>query len=196
MSRPAPMSERRLYAAAAAALVLWMLAGCAGDAPEPLDTRQPKAGASVSVTLVPTSQPGVTATADSDQAPLATIDPCSLVSPQDEVALGLGQRSTKTVGQVRVCRWRHEGRTLRETFTVGVEMFEGWGLADLVAKNPKPGTIGGRRSVTATQAGGNCRVGLEVTESSRVDATAVGGDVGLACRLATRLAGVIEPRLP
>jgi hypothetical protein len=192
------MSQRRWFVASATVAVLWLLAGCAGDGRNPAVTGLPRAGVSVPAASpsVPPSEPGVTATPGSDDTPIASVDPCSLVSTKDEAALGLSQRSAKKVGHVRLCRWRYEGRTLGETFTVGVELFEGWGLADLVGQNRKPGLVGGRRSMTVTGAGGNCRIGLEVTESSRVDATAVGGEVELACRLATRVAGVIEPRLP
>ncbi len=128
---------------------------------------------------------------------LADVDPCALVPAATQQALQLTGGEEKKVGAARVCRWRRDGATLEESFTVSVEIFEAQGLADIVGTNvqqlPKIGTHDATSFVGPT---GSCAVSLGVGPSSRVDSTAVGGDAQQACQLVAQLAPAVEPELP
>jgi hypothetical protein len=80
---------------------------------------------------------------------------------------------------------------------VSVELVDSLGLADLNASNiqqlPK---IGSHEAASFVDPGGGCGVSLAVTDSSRVDNTASGGDDQQACQLATQLATAVERKLP
>jgi hypothetical protein len=98
-----------------------------------------------------------------DGSPLAGIDPCALLPEDAATRLGLSGRSAKTIGEARVCRWRYEGATLRDSFTVGVEIFERRGLDDLISTDARTTTVGGRPAKTFTDSGyGTCGVSLAV----------------------------------
>lgn len=141
--------------------------------------------------------PPSTEPSGTNESGLADVDPCTLVPADALQTLQLTGGEAKTLGEARVCRWRHDGATLNESFTVSVEIFETLGLADLVGTNiqqlPKIGSHDATSSVGPT---GGCAVSLGVGPSSRVDNTAVGGDLQLACQLVAQLAPVVEPELP
>jgi hypothetical protein len=116
----------------------------------------------------------------------------------DLTALGLTSGEEKDVGSARVCRYRHDGASLAETFTVSIELFDSLGLADLNASDiqqlPK---IGSHDAASFVDPSGGCGVSIGVTDKSRVDNAATGGsNQQLACQLATQLATVVERKLP
>ncbi len=191
--------SRPLLAAAAALLVL--LSGCSeqtGGTP----TAGGDTGTTVDRTITtdpdaPTesSEPS---TGGEDPSGLADVDPCGLVDQSGLDSLGLTGGEEKEIGGARVCRWRHDGATLNESFTVSVEVFDSNGLADLaenteVQQLPK---VGSHDAVSFVDAAGVCGVSVGVGEDARVDSTAVGGDQQQGCALATRLATLVEPKLP
>ncbi|WP_158602813.1 DUF3558 family protein [Jiangella rhizosphaerae] len=198
--RRRPPSSR--FAGGAVAALALLLAGCGNDDPRSGEGSTP-AGTSASpapTATDPASEPpAATTTAPADQSPLEALRPCEVVDAAGLASLGLTGGEEKSIGQARVCRYRFEGPTLNETFTVSVELFDTYGLADIVTTDseiqPLP-PIGGHEARTFTEATGGCVVSLGVTDSSRVDATAVGGDTELACEQATALAAVVEPVLP
>lgn len=176
-----------------AALTAVALAGCAektsGSAvPTSVDERPTE----------PMSEPPPSSeTSEPSDGGLVDVDPCELVPADALQTLGLTGGEAKTLGEARVCRWRHDGATLDESFTVSVEVFDTRGLADIVGTNiqqlPKIGTHDATSSVGPT---GGCAISLGVGASSRVDNTAVGGNLQQACQLVAQLAPVVEPELP
>nr|WP_246401767.1 DUF3558 family protein [Jiangella mangrovi] len=128
---------------------------------------------------------------------LAALDPCALVDAAGLASLGLTGGEPETLGQARVCRYRFEGPTLTESFTVSVEFFGTYGLDDIVAESvDAPAPMGAHESRRFIDITGGCGIGIGVSATSRVDATAVGGDQDLACEHATALAALVEPALP
>lgn len=191
--------SRSLLAAVAALVVL--LSGCAeqtagnptggdttGTAPPPAITTDPDAPTA-------SSEPS---TGGDEPSGLADVDPCGLVDQAGLDSLGLTGGEEKEVGGARVCRYRHDGATLNESFTVSVEVFDSNGIADLaesttVQELPKVGT---HEAVSFVDAAGVCGVSLGVGEDARVDSTAVGGVQQQGCQLAAQLAALVEPKLP
>jgi len=191
--------SRPLLAAAAALVVL--LSGCSeqtqgsptagGDTDNTIDR---------TITTDPDAPTGSSepSTPDDEPSGLADVDPCGLVDQAGLDSLGLTGGEGKTVGAARVCRWRHDGASLNESFTVSVEVFDSNGLADLaedttVKELPK---VGAHDAVSFVDAAGVCGVSLGVGEESRVDSTAVGGVEQQGCQLAAQLAALVEPNLP
>jgi hypothetical protein len=192
--------SRPLLAAAAALLVL--LTGCSeqtggtptGEGGGITDYEPPPSSTDPDA---PTGS-GEPSTGGEDPSGLADVDPCGLVDQSGLASLGLTGGEEKEIGGARVCRWRHDGATLNESFTVSVEVFDSNGIADLaenteVQQLPK---VGSHDAVSFVDAAGVCGVSVGVGEDARVDSTAVGGDQQQGCALATRLATLVEPKLP
>jgi hypothetical protein len=126
------------------------------------------------------------------------LDPCALLDSADLAALALTEQEAKTVGQAKVCQWRHEGATLDDTFTMALAVYDNVGLADVVGTDVRQlPDIGNHQAATYTGTTGGCGVSLGITDTSRVDSTATGGnDQQQGCQLATQLATAVEPKLP
>ncbi|MFC0533679.1 DUF3558 family protein [Phytohabitans kaempferiae] len=185
---PSPTAAAILTAAA-----LLALAGCGGSAPS---AAPPATTVATRDTPAPLS-PSTSAPSPSEAAgQLSDVDPCALLPEPAVARLGLTDATPKTLGQARVCRWRHEGTTLSDSFTVGVEIFERLGLDDLVATDIRATTVGDRPARSFTGPAGGCGMSLGVGTTARVDTTAVGGDEATACRLAAEMARAVEPSLP
>lgn len=187
--------RRSLLAVPAALLVL--VTGCSEQTqgnPTPSDGTVEQ-----TVPTEPTGpEPSTPSTGGDEPSGLAEVDPCGLVDQAGLASLGLTGGEEKNVGGARVCRWRHDGATLDESFTVSVELFDTNGLADLadttdVQELPK---IGSHEAVSFVDPTGGCGVSLGVGAESRVDNTAVGGDQQQGCQLAAQLAALVEPELP
>jgi len=189
--------SRPLLAATAALLLL--LAGCA----EQTQGNPTPGGTDTSVDRTITTDPDAPTessdppTTGGEPGGLADVDPCGLVDQAALGTIGLTGGEEKTLGEARVCRYRHDGPTLDESFTVSVELFDTRGLADIVGTNvqqlPK---IGAHDATSFIGPTGSCGVSLGVGESSRVDNTAVGGNQQQGCTLAAQLAALVEPKLP
>lgn len=187
---------RRPVLAVAAALVV-LVSGCAeqtGGSPiaEGDSTGKP------SITTEPDEPTQETSeTTEPQGGGLADVDPCGLVDAAGLSALGLTGGEEKTLGEARVCRYRHEGATLNESFTVSVEVFDSRGLADIVGTNVKQlPKIGSHDASSFTGPTGGCGVSIGVGDDARVDNTAVGGAQQQGCQLAAELAALVEPKLP
>ena len=189
--------RRPLLVAAAALLVL--VSGCSeqtrgnptadGDTtPDRTITTEPDP---------PTTESSEPSTGGEEPSGLDDVDPCGLVDQAGLASLGLTGGEEKTLGEARVCRWRHEGATLDESFTVSVELFDSRGLADIVGTNVKQlPKIGSHDATSFIGPTGSCGVSLGVGADARVDNTAVGGDQQQGCQLAAELAALVEPKLP
>ncbi len=191
--------SRALLAAVAALLVL--VAGCAeqtGGTPTGeggITDYEPPAISTDPDAPTETEDPS---TGGDEPSGLADVDPCGLVDQAGLGSLGLTGGEEKEVGAARVCRYRHEGASLNESFTVSVEVFAENGITDLakdttIQQLPQ---VGSHEAVSFVDVAGVCGVSLGVGEGARVDNTAVGGDQQQGCQLAAQLAALVEPKLP
>jgi len=178
---------------AVVATLLALVAGCtqqtSGD-PSPDAAGTTDSSVAPPTTESPTTESGT-------EGGLADVQPCEVLDDGDLAALRLTGGEEKDLGGARVCRYRHDGATLNESFAVSVELFDSLGLADLNASNiQRLPNIGDHEAASFVDPTGGCGVSLGVTASSRVDNTAVGGDEQTACQFATQLATVVERKLP
>lgn len=180
-------------ALATAAALLLLLAGCAEQT-----AGNPSAGSEPTTTTTTTSDdPPTSDSEEPSEAGLADVSPCDLADDAALAAMSLTGGEEKEVGEARVCRFRKDGATINESYTVSIEIFDTQGLADIVASDTKQlPKIGAHDAAQYTGTTGGCAVSLAVSEKSRVDATAVGGEPQQGCVLATQLAATVEPNLP
>lgn len=131
---------------------------------------------------------------------LAQLDPCALLSPSDRSTAGLTQLGKpKTIGEARACDW-----TVPATFGVTVTLDENAGLANLdvsqgTRTKKKVGTHQAVQLVDRKATDGTCAVLLGVGGSASVQvdvSNSTFSDSTLACRRATTVAGLVEPKLP
>lgn len=190
-SRGCSVSSRPVVAVAATLLAL--VAGCTQQT-----TGAPSSGAggTTDSSLAPPTTESSEPTGTTGEG-LADLKPCEVLDDADLAALELTGGEEKDFGGARVCRYRHDGATLNESFTISVELFDSLGLADLNATDIQElPNIGDHEAASSVDPTGGCRVSLGVTETSRIDNTAVGGDQEKACQLATQLATLVERKLP
>ncbi|MFE0028015.1 DUF3558 family protein [Amycolatopsis sp. NPDC059021] len=159
---------------------------------------QPGAAAHVqSSSAPPSSSPS--SPAPSGPPTLATLDPCTLLSPTDRSTAGVSViGKPKTIGEAKACDW-----TVPATFGVTVTVDEKHGLDDLdVARKTATRTkVGAHQAlqVSDRKAGdGTCAVLLGAGPGSvQVDVgNTTFSDTALACRRADTVAGLVEPKLP
>ena len=147
--------------------------------------------------LVPKTSPTPTSSPTTDADLLADVDPCALVPDATRADLALTDPHSKELAGVPVCRFRVEGQDLRSSYTVSVELFSDVGLSDIQSTDTERlPDIGSHQTARFSGPEQGCRVALAVTETSRVDVAAVGGDREPGCELAVALATAIEPAVP
>jgi hypothetical protein len=174
------------------AALLVLLAGCAEKT-----NGDPVAGDNTNGQTEQSTAESTPSTSESSPDGAADLDPCTLIDSADVAALALTDQEEKTVGQSKVCQWRHEGASIDDSYTVALAVFDGVGLADIVGTDIKPlPNIGSHEAATYTGTTGGCGVSLGITDTSRVDSTATGGNQQQACQLATQLATAAERTLP
>lgn len=182
----------RPVAAAFAALLL-ALAGCSQSTegnPTAVDT--PTSQEQTTTSEEPTTKSSEPAGGDG----LAAVEPCDLLDEGDLAALQLTLEGEKTSG-TRGCNYRREGATINESFAVGISLYDDEGLEDLNAENIQPlPKIGNHEAASFTELSGDCGISIVVSDTSRVDVGATGGDVQQGCQLTTQLATVVERKLP
>ncbi|HEX4815692.1 MAG TPA: DUF3558 domain-containing protein [Nonomuraea sp.] len=185
-----PTAPRPL--AVAVTLLALLLTGCS------LTAQGGMSPSDAPVTPTATAEDTATgSTASPEPVGVGGLRPCDVLDQSDLAALKLTGGTEKTIGTARVCRYRREGATLKVSFTVSVELFDTYALADLNASSvQRLPRIGDHEAVRFTGVGGSCGVSLGVGDSSRVDNTVVGGDGKLACQIAEQLAKVVERKLP
>jgi hypothetical protein len=180
----------------ALALVALGLAGCSEKTP---GTALPGNDATTTTTTTTTEEPTTeesTETSEPQGSPLADVAPCELLTEQGAAALGAGAGAEREVGEARTCRWRVEGATLDDSFTLDVALYEERGVGDVQGTNVARKTIGSHDAVTFTDPTGLCVVSIATGETSRADTLATGGDAQRGCQLAAQLADLVEPQLP
>jgi hypothetical protein len=153
----------------------WLLAGC---------------GAQPSSQPAPAPRPA----APPPKTGLAALAPCDLLSSVDRSSAGLTSLGKdETIGTARACDWTESGM-----FGLTVTLDDTAAVRDLKTDGGTALTVG-RHQATRVPGDGACAVLLPAGEqaSVQVDVTnASFRDTNLACRRATTVAQLIEPKLP
>lgn len=164
-----------------AALVLaagFLLAGCG--------TKAASAPQAVPPSVPPPAPPSATGA--------AALDPCALLGSADRSSAGLTSvGKPKTIGAARACDWTETGM-----FGVTVTVDDTAGVRELKVADPKALKIG-RHPATKSSGNGECAVLLPSGEKSSVQVDVTNSsfrETDLACRRATTVAQLIEPKLP
>ena len=139
-----------------------------------------------------TTEPPETSESETD-SPADSLEPCELLSSDDQSALSLGSGEEESLGGARTCLWQASG-----SHTVSVDIWNNLGIDEVQSKTkPQPKNVGSHQAVQYTGDLGVCVVAIELTESSRVDVGGVaGGDIAKACDVANQAAELVEPKLP
>jgi hypothetical protein len=176
------VSRRSLVLPLLAGLALALgVAGCSGGNPgTPVPTNGVADGGGT------TSKP---ATASS--SPLASLDPCSLMSTSQAQQLHLQSLGSRTVAGAPECRWQIVGG-----YEISYGVQDHAGLSDL---NPDAGTTTsvtiGSHDARQVESPISCTVRIAVSTSSSVD-TVVSAAHQQDCSLAQQYATLVEPKLP
>lgn len=189
---------RRPLVPVSAVLVAVLVAGLAACSEKTAGTAVAgdETGQSQESTAPETSSQSEEPSATEPDSPLADVKPCDLLTTQGATALKVDAGQERQVGEARTCRWRVEGATLDDSFTLDLGLYDERGIDDVSGTNIQQKTIGSHDAVTFTDATGGCIVSIATGESSRADSLASGGDVQRGCQLAAQLADLVEPQLP
>jgi hypothetical protein len=169
------------------------LAGCAEKTP---GTALPGPETTTTTTTTTSEEPPPSSTGSSGDSPLADVAPCDLLTADGAAAMKAGAGAEREVGEARTCRWRVEGATLDDSFTLDLALYAERGIDDVQGTNVQQKTIGSHEAVTFTDPTGLCVVSIAAGATSRVDTLATGGDAQRGCQLAAQLADLVEPQLP
>lgn len=162
-------------------------------------TTAPDSTTTTRVTGTTTGMPTKSTSPPEDTNKLKDLDPCELISASSAATLGItGQPEPGGRGDSRNCLWRVRKDSVADSYTIGVGLFEKLGLKDVIAEGEiKPIRIGDHEAGQSMRGqGGTCAVTIAITEKSRVDVQASGGDGSKLCSPALEAAKVIEPELP
>lgn len=149
-----------------------------------------------------TSAPTSTTTGDGTNAsPLASVDPCSLITQSEIASNGYQPGQTATAPDGRACRWEKpdNGATV-DGYVLEIIIYDKLGLDQL---NTSGGTVSdysvGDRHGKLYQATSlnTCDVALSTSSSSRIDIN-VNSRLGIAtgCTLAKQIAPAVVSHLP
>ncbi|QWF80556.1 DUF3558 domain-containing protein [Amycolatopsis sp. CA-230715] len=91
-----------------------------------------------------------------------------------------------------------QAETAAGSVTLGVDVRDEQGVDTVVdgGNGKTTGKVNGRRAVLVPKPPGACLMALELGPSARVDVAVVASDPQKACGMTTKLADVVEPRLP
>lgn len=165
----------------------------------------------LSVSACSTSQPGNATpasaggnppvTSPSGSAPaqpsVASIDPCAVLKPADLTRFGTFENGEPdTSSGVRSCSWKlHVSQAGDPSYAVSVDVRDSAGINDGPAG--QSAEVNGRPAVQSPNLdAGDCTIRLKVSDSTRVDVGITGLNGGQACDVGSKVAYVVEPRLP
>ncbi|WP_246244802.1 DUF3558 family protein [Amycolatopsis pithecellobii] len=183
---------------AAVPAVLLVLAGVAACSSPRTESPSPIGGPSSASTVTSESRP-------TGGGQLASVNACDLLTDQEAAqfnARGPGRSdSAGATGATSACQ--RSGRSADDSstsFTVSVRAEQG--LADVNADGGTltSGSVNNRPATQVTgSVGATCLISLGVTKTSRVDISFVigaGTEPTEACRTASQIANIVEPKLP
>lgn len=151
------------------------------------------AGQSTSTTPVTPSSGGSVGT--------SAIEPCSLLGAGDIAEYGtFGEPAKENLGGDRVCGYQRERKSASEdVLTISIDVRDQQGVKDVtdIGGGVTTGNVHGRKAAqTEGPASSACILALAVGEGSRVDVSVNAGDSKKACEIATKVADIVEPKLP
>jgi hypothetical protein len=123
----------------------------------------------------------------------ADLQPCDMLSSDEQSRLQVTGGVEEQVGPERSCRWTASGK-----HSVAVGIVDDLGLGDVQSSGTtKQMKIGSHDAVQYTGGVSTCAFALGVTETSRVDVlAAANGNEQQACTIAQQAAALVEPKLP
>jgi predicted small secreted protein len=148
-----------------------------------------------------TGAPSSSGSSGGGSSPLASLQPCDLLSSSVLTQFGLTRSSSITIPAARPCNWSKSVDINGENgYAVEIDIRDSQGIKDINSANDTvtEDNVGSHdgRELQAT-AGGSCTVVIGVSDSSRVDVGVTAGtDTSQACSVANQLAKVVEPQLP
>ncbi|GAA3021429.1 Protein of unknown function (DUF3558) [Actinokineospora globicatena] len=155
----------------------------------------PSGGGGTAPTTTSTRAPKTTTT-----APVPALKPCALLSSSAAKSLGVTSGPDEVdLGKKRpYCEWRVDKGSIADSYTLAVYIVTDGGLADIVAEGEiEPIKVGSRSAAQSIGPGGLvCAISLELSEKTRVDVQAGGGDGQKLCATALDAAKLVEPELP
>ena len=178
-----------LAGALATALALTACSQSSNGTPTPQDTTE--------ATTSTTTKTGASSTASA--SPIADIDPCDLLTPDERAQLGgLGEGERKDLAGGIGCSWGASG-----SHRIGINLNDNLGIQDL--KDPGGTgidlTVNGRkaRKIPGNDTAGTtdmCEFGLEIGPKTRALIVVVSTETEKSCQLADQAAQIFEPKLP
>ncbi|MDQ3404806.1 MAG: DUF3558 domain-containing protein [Actinomycetota bacterium] len=127
------------------------------------------------------------------------IEPCDLVSAQAAQSLSLsGEPKVNETARSKSCSWRVNKGNVADSYNLGFTVFWERGIKDIVTTGEVETMKIGKHEAVRYQAdgGGACAVAFAISEKSRVDVTAVGGDASKLCAPVVEAAQAVELELP
>lgn len=194
---------RRLAAIPVLAAAIVGLVACGGPSvggtPSPGGGGSPAAGGGGASSSAGPSQ----TTGSAGDSPLASVQPCSLLSSAEQTQLGVNQTGSGDDSGARHCDYhKNVDENGLNGYAIGVDLRDAQGVA---------GANTSGYTVTAVQFGshqakqltgmtairGNCIIIIGINNTSRVDIPVnAGTNTHLACQVADAVAKAIEPELP
>ncbi len=172
---------------AAAAL---LLAGCT--------TKEPGSASPVSTPSAPASSEGSTS-ANPGGATTSSLDPCSLLSASDLASYGtFGEPRTQQADGARSCGYILNTQNASDPqLSVSVDIRDSQGIDSAgKGKSPIPSQVNGRKAAVIPVGSQSCILAMAVGDTSRVDLSVGADDSTKACDVATKVANIVEPKLP
>jgi hypothetical protein len=132
-----------------------------------------------------TATPSTTAPAN----PLASVQPCSLVTLDDQARLGLDPGKSNNTAKSRGCEWSKGTSYAVAIYLDGSQPIEAAGVNGVTVL-----PLQSHDAVQTPPDGLGCGIEIAISKTSSVAVNV--SNVANACQLAQQYAGLIEPRLP
>jgi hypothetical protein len=177
------------------ALALLVLTTACGDGADGIAQPNPSTGS--------TKQSQSFSTAPAEPGLSATLDPCELLAPDEDMAQhgSFHEGRYAEAAGARLCSWQRQDDAATKSglvISVGVRDSQAVDTMTDVGGGINAGEINGRSAAEAPDPQyGSCTLAVAVDDHSRVDIgiTAM-DDVNAACDVAREVAYLVEPRLP
>lgn len=190
-----PMNKSLTTTATLVALVALATTGCASTT-----TGTPAAITGPTQTSRPSSTGAARTANPTGAGPLASVDPCSLLSQETATQNQLTPGAPEKEVGARTCHWDKNADENSAGYSLSVGIYDDAGLSQLntqdIITNYPVGHHQGRLDKYTDL--GTCKVALGVTDNSMVVVLGVdgGGALDNACKVATKFAPLVEPKLP
>jgi hypothetical protein len=137
----------------------------------------------------PTANSTTTNSASSSDNPVASIDPCTLISQDDMSKLGLTSRGREDTANSRGCGWDKGA-----TYSFGLYANRNQGIDELRDSSATAVSLSSHDAIQMAN-GIDCLVDIAITKTSSINVSIEASGTS-ACGIATQYATLIEPKLP